>query len=72
MTLPIPSSNVATPDHLSDRQGLKASTSMVAGETSCGFMTSSYVPAHENQKIYDEVMNEMRLKNFLKFVVLIM
>ena len=45
---------------------------MVAAETSCGFMTSSYVPAHENQKIYDEVMDEMRLKNFLKFVVLIM
>ncbi|ETW76255.1 hypothetical protein HETIRDRAFT_442401 [Heterobasidion irregulare TC 32-1] len=70
MTLPIPSSNIAIPDHLSDRQDLRASTSIVAGETSCGFITSSYIPAHENRKPYYEVMNEMRLKTFLKFVVL--
>ena len=64
----IPSSHRALPDHLSN-DGFKAPISMVFGETSCGFMTSSYIPPKENRKVYHETMSEMHVNSFLKFVV---
>ena len=61
-----PSSNLTPPDVLAN---YKLEPSVVVGETTCGFITSTYVPAKAREEPLNEVMYEFRLKSVIKSVV---